>query len=154
MKVHLARIGRGRCNWADEATHDYAKRLGRQLKFSEELVRPEPFHGDVQAVRNQEAERLLARLKPRDRLVALDERGLAIDSKQMAQWIEESANQGTSRLFFALGGPYGHGERVRQASWRVLSLSPMVLNHELARVVLVEQLYRASTLIWGGSYHH
>jgi 23S rRNA (pseudouridine1915-N3)-methyltransferase len=63
-------------------------------------------------------------------------------------------NQGVQRLVFAIGGPYGHAPALREKAHRVLSLSPMVLNHELARVVLVEQLYRAHSLLFGGKYHH
>jgi 23S rRNA (pseudouridine1915-N3)-methyltransferase len=55
---------------------------------------------------------------------------------------------------FAIGGPYGHGKELRSVAWKQLALSGMVLNHELARVVLVEQVYRVSTLLWGGAYHH
>ena len=57
-------------------------------------------------------------------------------------------------LLFAIGGPHGHAPAVRQQAHKTLALSKMVLNHELARILLVEQLYRASTLLWGGAYHH
>lgn len=153
MKVLLLRVGRGRTAWADDAVQDFARRLGR-LGFEEQRLEPEPFRGDVEAVRDAEAARLLATLGSGDRLIALDERGELPTSEAFAGWIDEASRASTRRLVFALGGPYGHGALVRQRAWRVLALSKMVLNHELARAVLVEQLYRASTLLWGGSYHH
>jgi 23S rRNA (pseudouridine1915-N3)-methyltransferase len=154
LKLVVARVGKGRTNWADEACADWQKRLARRLPIEELLVEPEPFRGDVDAVRQAEAARLLDRVRPSDRLIAVDERGEAPTSEGFAAWIEGAAAAGTGRVVFALGGPYGHGPLVRERAWKVLALSSMVLNHELARAVLFEQLYRASTLIWGGSYHH
>ena len=77
-----------------------------------------------------------------------------ISTEALAELTRASARASTRRLVFAIGGPYGHGPEVRQRAYKVISLSGMVLNHELARLVLVEQLYRVSTLLWGGSYHH
>lgn len=154
MKVVLVRLGRGKTPWADQAVQDFARRLPRNLPFAEETLDPEPFRGDVDAVRAAEAARLLATLKEGDRLVTLDERGELPTSEGFAGWIEEAARLSSRRLVFAIGGPYGHGEAARAAAWKRLALGRMVLNHELARVVVVEQLYRASTILWGGSYHH
>lgn len=114
----------------------------------------EPFRGDIEAVRSAEAARLLALLREGDRLIAVDERGDLPTSEAFAGWLDEAARQSTRRLVLAIGGPYGHGEALRAAAWRKLALGRMVMNHEIARLVLVEQLYRASTLLWGGSYHH
>ena len=154
MKATLLRVGKGRSRWADTAADDYRGRLVRPLTLDEVLLRPEPFRGDVEAVRAAEAGRILAALGDGDRLVALDERGAQITTEELAAWIDEAARQSTRRVVFAIGGPYGHGEAVRKAAWRTLALSRMVLNHEIARIVLTEQLYRASTLLWGGAYHH
>lgn len=154
MKVVLLRVGKGRARWADEAVADFGKRLRPHLEFEETLLKPEPFRGDVGAVREAEASRILASLREGDRLVALDERGEQPATEAFADWISEAARLSTRRLVFAIGGPYGHGEPARARAWRVLALSQMVLNHELARVCLVEQLYRVSTLLWGGAYHH
>ena len=154
MKVALVRLGRARTPWADQAVADFSRRLPRSLPFVEETLDPEPFRGDVEAVRAAEASRLLAHLRDGDRLITLDERGELPSSEGFADWIQEAARLSTRRLVFAIGGPYGHGEAARTASWRRLALGRMVLNHEIARVVIVEQLYRASTLLWGGAYHH
>jgi len=153
VKIVLIRVGRGRSSWADEACGDYARRLSR-LKLEEVLVKPEPFRGDVDKVRQAEGGRILARIKPGDRLVALDERGDLWSSEQFAGVIESAAQGSAKRLVFCIGGPYGHDPGVREAAWKSLALGRMVVNHEIARVVLVEQVYRASTILWGGSYHH
>lgn len=153
MRIVLARIGKGRNRWADTGTADYLGRL-RRLKVEERLLKPAVYRGDEDAVRQEEAERLLALLRPGDRLVVLDERGELPDSHEFAGWLDQAARRSTSRLVFAIGGPYGHAPAVRERAWKLLALGRWVTNHELARLVLAEQLYRASTLLWGGSYHH
>lgn len=154
MKALLIRVGRGKSGWADTAVADYSKRLRAKLPLEELRLPTTRFRGDIEAVRSDEAQRILAKVRPRDRLIALDERGDAPTSEGFAGWIDAAAKAGVPRLVFAIGGPYGHGAQVRQAAWRSLAISSMVTNHELARVFLVEQLYRASTLLWGGNYHH
>ena len=124
------------------------------MKLEERRLRPEPFRGDVTAVRAAEGRRILGALKAGDRLVALDERGATQSTEALSQWVDGATRTGVKRLVFAIGGPYGHSPEVREQAWKTLSLSGMVLNHEIARLVLVEQLYRVSTLLWGGKYHH
>ena len=153
MKAVLLRVGRGRTSWADDGVADYSRRLTR-MKYEERLIKPARFTGNVEAVRREEADRILQQLKPGDRLIALDERGALLTTEQVAGLVRTAASASTRRLVFAIGGPYGHGAEVRARAHKVVALSGMVLNHELARVVLVEQLYRVSTLLWGGSYHH
>ena len=153
MKAVLLRVGKGRCPWADAAAVEYGRRL-RRLELTEQLLDPTPFRGDVEAVRAEEATRILAALRPGDRLFCLDERGVALRTEDLASRIDAAARDAQRRVVFAIGGPYGHDPAVRAQAWKVLALSRMVLNHELARVALVEQLYRASTLLWGGAYHH
>lgn len=153
MKLRLVGIGKGGPAWADAAVADYATRLRRFGGLEELELKPEPFRGDVEAVRAAEAERLLARIGPRDRLVALDERGEDLDTEAFARLVETGLGA-EGALWFALGGPYGHGPEVRRRAWRTVRLSSLVLNHQLARVVVVEQIYRAFTLLRGMPYHH
>lgn len=153
MRALVARVGKGRNAWADQAVADYARRI-RHLRVEEALLRPATFRGEVEAVRTEEGARLLASVGASERLVALDERGELPTSEEFAAWIDQAARAGSTGLVFAIGGPYGHAPAVRDRAWKVLALSRWVTNHELARVVLVEQLYRASTILWGGSYHH
>ena len=154
MKLLLVRVGKGRTRWADLAVEDYARRLPRHLGFDEKVLKPSPFRGDEAAVKDAEALRIAEQLRDGDRLILLDERGKTAGTEDLAGWFQEAARQGTRRLVFAIGGPYGHGRGIQSHAWKQLALSGMVLNHELARVVLVEQLYRVSTLLWGGAYHH
>ncbi len=154
MKVQLLWVGRGKDKWSQTACKHYVDRLPRHLGFSDKRIAPIDFAGDVATVQRKEAERIVSELKDGDRLVALDERGDGLTSEAFASLIDSATKQGTKRLVFAIGGPYGHGEAVRKRAWKTIRLSDMVLNHAIARVVLTEQLYRASTILWGGSYHH
>ncbi len=151
-RLRVVRVGRGKTRWADEAVADYTKRLKRHGKLEEVLVKPVVFKGDVDAVRSEEAQRILKLVGSRDQLVAMDERGKGLDSHAFADTLEKLNLEGT--VVFAIGGAYGLHESVRKASKRTLKLSDAVLNHEVARVVLFEQLYRAVTLLEGIPYHH
>jgi 23S rRNA (pseudouridine1915-N3)-methyltransferase len=154
VKAVLLRVGKGRTKWADAAVEDYARRFRKQLAVEEVLVKPATHRGDVAGTRDEEAARILARLKPGDLLIALDERGEVVTTEAFTGWLDAAAREGVGRVVFAIGGPYGHGPAVRARAQHVLAFGRMVVNHELARILLVEQLYRASTLMWGGSYHH
>jgi 23S rRNA (pseudouridine1915-N3)-methyltransferase len=153
MKLTLLTVGKGSPPWADGAVADYAKRIRRFGGIEEIVLKPEPFRGDVDAVRAAEGKRILGRVRPRDRLVALDERGLQHDSHAFAGLLQDGLGS-EGRCVFAMGGPYGHAPEVRAAAWRTVRLSTLVLNHQVARVLFYEQIYRAHTLLNGVPYHH
>lgn len=148
----LVTVGRSNCKWAEQATGDYAKRLRRYGGIQEETVKHETFRGDVAAVKRAEGQRILKRLAPRDCVVALDERGLSLSSHEFAELMEQGRQRG--QVVFCIGGAYGLDPGVRERAWKTITLSPMVLNHEVARVVLYEQVYRAMTILSGVPYHH
>ncbi|XP_042038771.1 putative RNA methyltransferase At5g10620 isoform X2 [Salvia splendens] len=87
-------------------------------------------------------------------IVMLDERGRDVSSEQMASLIADAGNTGASSILFCVGGPYGHGRQLRERADVSIRLSSLVLNHEIALVVLAEQLYRAWTILKGQKYHH
>ena len=148
MKLVVLRVGKGRTRWADEACADYAERIARHLKIEEQVIATARTIED-------ESEALLAKLKDRDRLVVLDPRGTQVTTEELAAAVSDATRIGTGRLVFAIGGPFGHAPATRTRAWKALALSRLVLNHELARVVLYEQLYRVTDILWGGRvYHH
>ena len=107
---------------------------------------------DVAIMRAQSA-RLMAAIPDRGYTVVLDERGQTIDSLKFARWIEKLTIDQPHGVNFVVGGDAGLDDTVRQRADRLLSLSPMTLPHQLARVMLAEQLYRACTLIRNITYH-
>ena len=146
--------GKGKTVWADVAVEDYARRVKRYVPIEEVLVRSEPWRGDTDVVRRAEADRVSRALQDRDRLVVLDERGEDLDTPTLTRWVEQWRLDGTHRVVFAIGGAYGHDPSLRARADRVVRVSSMVLNHEIARVVLYEQLYRVHAAIAGVPYAH
>lgn len=142
----LASIRASRTPWADAAAEEYGRRMVRYLPFEEKVLKAETAE--------EAASRTLALVPKRGRLIALDERGEDRDSLGFAAILEGAARDATTALVFALGGPYGHAPSLRAQAHLVLRLSPLVLNHAVARVVVMEQLYRACTIRAGEPYHH
>ena len=154
MKLATIWVGKGRVQWAEAGSVEYTRRLPKHLGYRDIQLKPATYKGNEAVVRDAEAQSILASIKSGDRLVAMDERGIDLTSEAFASLIDSAAQLGTKRLVFAIGGPYGHGAAVRNQAWKTVRLSRMVLNHSMARMLLSEQLYRASTLLWGGQYHH
>lgn len=105
-------------------------------------------------VRREEGQRILAHLPAGCRCVALDERGREHSSVGLARWLQERQDEGVSDLRFVLGGAWGLSEAVKERCAGSLRLSAMTLTHEMARLVLLEQLYRACSIQRGLPYHH
>lgn len=130
---------------------EYAGRVARQIPF--ELVVAAEASGDDEPARRKEAEALRRRLRDRDLVVALDERGEALTSEGLAARLRQAERSGGRDVAFVVGGPSGlDPSLLRAAAWK-LSLSRLTLPHQLARLILVEQIYRALTILRGEPYH-
>src|SRR5690606_33437428 len=117
-------------------------------------VKETPFRGQpVDVVREDEGWRLLARIPDQTEVITLDRMGTAWSSEDLAEHLGQKAVRGESGVCFVIGGAYGLGATVLRRADRSLSLSAMTLPHELARLVLTEQIYRAGTIIRGEPYH-
>ncbi|MBX2800068.1 MAG: 23S rRNA (pseudouridine(1915)-N(3))-methyltransferase RlmH [Myxococcales bacterium] len=145
-------VGKSRCGWANEAVADYTRRLRRFGGVSEVAVKQAKFRGDPEPVRVAESRAIADTLGARDVLVVLDERGRGYGTPELAELLDDARQRGP--VVFALGGPYGHADLLRERAWRTIRLSELVLNHEVARVLLYEQLYRCLSLLEGTPYHH
>lgn len=152
MRVALVTVGKPRAKALARATREYLDRLAHYTRVDEVTVR-EVRDGDPRRVRRGESEAILAAVPERARLVLLDERGDSISSRELAAWMDRAMTHGTSHFAFAIGGAHGHDDVVRDAADRILSLSAFTMPHELARLVLAEQLYRAFTILRGEPYH-
>jgi 23S rRNA (pseudouridine1915-N3)-methyltransferase len=138
-----------------EAADRYLNRIKHFFPF--EVVRVPPERGrqtsdDVAIMRAQSA-RLVAAIPDRGYTVVLDERGQTIDSLKFAKWLERLTIDSPHGINFVVGGDTGIDDTVRKRADKLLSLSAMTLPHQLARVVLLEQIYRACTLMRNISYH-
>ena len=154
LKVRLLTVSNRQPRWVQEGCAEYAKRLPRAWQFQVVEVRPEPrtTGGDAHRIQRAEAARILQVTPKNALLVALDERGASWSTEQFAERIEAWQHTGRD-LAFVIGGADGLDRELRQAADHRLALSPMVMPHGLVRVVFVEQLYRAATVIDGHPYH-
>jgi 23S rRNA (pseudouridine1915-N3)-methyltransferase len=145
-------VGRDRSGWFEPAVEGYAERVRRHAEL--DLVELPAAKGALPPAdaRRREGEALLSKLKPESWLVALDERGTLLDSVELARLVATARDAGRE-LVFAIGGDEGLDTPVRERAWKVLALSRMTLPHRLARLVLLEQLYRAFSMLRGEPYH-
>lgn len=129
-----------------ELIAEYEKRLSGAYAVEWRFVSP--------GTPEQEGAAILKAVGKGDHVVLLDERGKAVSSEGFAAELQKAVGQGAKRIVFIIGGAYGVDEPVRAAARLTLSLSAMVLPHRLVRLMLVEQIYRATDIIRGGKYHH
>lgn len=154
MKVWLLVVGRAGALVA-EAVAEYEKRAGRYWSLEVVEVREERAHKGLQEeqIRKAESQRLLERVPAGAELIALTRDGKTWSSNDLAQHLQQVAVQGRTGVAFCIGGALGLSSDLIQRADRTLSISPMTLTHELARLMLTEQLYRAGTIVRGEPYH-
>jgi 23S rRNA (pseudouridine1915-N3)-methyltransferase len=152
MKLRLLAVGRDRSGLYAPAVEEYVQRIARYAKFELVEVPEARRHAGTPQAREEEGQAILSRLGDREDLVALDERGRELTSLELARrlqtWLE-----GGRDLALVIGGADGLSPGVLERSRERISLSRLTLAHRLARLVLVEQLYRAFTILRGEPYH-
>jgi len=153
MRLVVAVVGKARNPALGEAIRDYEKRAARYWPLDVHEVREERATGiSVDKVKEREGQRLADRIPERAQTVTCDIKGRALDSTQFAEFLQ-SAREQDRDLAFLIGGAFGLASDLTSRSSVRLSLAPWTLPHELARLVLVEQIYRAGTIVRGEPYH-
>lgn len=155
MKVSIIAVGRLKAGYAREGCVDFVRRSRRLLDVEIVEVRdvPRRKNADIDKCKADEAELLRAAIPRGARVVALDERGRGWGSRAFAEWLREQRDCAVPAVAFLIGGPDGLDEALREGADRVWSLGESTMSHELARLVLTEQIYRAGTIIAGLPYH-
>jgi 23S rRNA (pseudouridine1915-N3)-methyltransferase len=151
VKQLLLSVGRRHDLALAVAIDDFTARLSREIPTDWQFIKPSG--ADEPTARRLESQAILTALKPEDIVVVLDERGRLDDSRTFAARYNEWLRSGR-RVVFIIGGAYGVDELVRGRANHLWSLSPLVLPHQLVRLVLSEQLYRARMISSGHPYHH
>lgn len=154
MQVEIIAVDKLRSDWARTGVAQYVARIERYCRVERKHVKPSKKAG-AEAL-DEEGERLLktAAIGARDRLVVLTPQGESLSSESWADLLNQWRADGIGRAIFAVGGTDGLSPTVIAAADRRVALGPQTLAHELAQVVLVEQLYRAWTIMRGEPYHH
>jgi 23S rRNA (pseudouridine1915-N3)-methyltransferase len=155
MRVVIAAIGVPRDPAVGAAITEYETRAARYWPLDVRAVREESArHLTPEMVREREGERLAAAVGGAPALVvACAEDGARMTSVEFARWLQSEREAARRDVAFVIGGAYGLGRAVLEAAGRRLSLAPWTLPHEMARLVLAEQLYRAGTIVRGEPYH-
>ncbi|KAA6319303.1 Ribosomal RNA large subunit methyltransferase H [termite gut metagenome] len=156
MKTVLIAIGRTVEQHYITAVNDYVQRTKHFISFDLEII-PElkntkNLNQDQQ--KEKEGELILKSFQQGDVIVLLDEYGKEFRSLDFAYWMEKKMANVSKRLVFVIGGPYGFSQKVYQVAHERISLSKLTFSHQMVRLVFVEQLYRAMTILNGGPYHH
>ena len=151
MTLSIVAVGKKHESWVQEGIERYQSRLKKPYML-EWVLLPHSALADDRA-REEESERILARLKSQDFVVLLDERGDELDSPQVSRLLDAAFTAGR-QVVVIIGGAYGVDDRVHQRADVVWSLSPLVFPHQLVRLILAEQLYRAQQIAAGHPYHH
>ncbi|MCX7985664.1 MAG: 23S rRNA (pseudouridine(1915)-N(3))-methyltransferase RlmH [Bacteroidales bacterium] len=156
MKIILIFTGKTTEKYLIEPINTYLARIKNYIPI--ELVVTRDFHlqsfSEKELLKKTEADEILKRIESNDFIVLLDENGKELTSTEFAQFITSQTNRNTRRLVFIVGGAYGFSPIMYQRANMVLSLSRMTFTHQMVRLILVEQLYRACTILRGEPYHH
>lgn len=156
MNVELLAIGKTKTRFVSEGMDEYLKRLKRLLPFNLTEIPDVKNASKLSHEEQKEAEGaiLLGKINPGDHLVLLDERGKEYTSRGYAEKLQQLMATGKKKLVMVIGGPYGFSKDMYDRADELLSLSKMTFNHEMVRLFIIEQTYRAMTILKGQPYHH
>jgi len=155
VKISCILVGKTTSPELKSLCDDYARRIQRYAK-SEEIIIDNPASKitDVKKAREKEGEAILKRITPNDFVILLDDKGKEFTSLQFAAYLDNLFNQSLKNVCFVTGGAYGFSEAVYKRANAKLSLSKMTFSHQVIRLIFMEQLYRAFTIINKEPYHH
>lgn len=158
MKFTFLTIGKIKEKWMRQGIDEYLKRLSPIAKVEilspdEEKMPENPSPALKEKLMEKEGEKLLKYLKDEDFLILLDLKGKPVTSEELADILRKKMVSGTSHFFFMIGGPYGNGENIRKRANLKISISAMTFTHQMARLILAEQVYRAMKIIRHEPYH-
>jgi len=156
VKIEFLVVGKTQISFVKAGEQEYFKRLKHYIPINYKVI-PDVKKGKGRSheeLKKKEGEAILASIQPADILVLLDEGGKEMSSVEFSKFINEKLIHGTKRLVFIVGGAYGFSDDVYKRSQFKLSLSQMTFSHQMVRMIFLEQLYRAFTIIRGEPYHH
>lgn len=156
MKIKLLAIGKTDDKNLQTLISTYQQRLKHYIAFEIEII---PDIKNVknlseQAQKEKEGDLILKKLAPTDVLILLDEKGKMFSSVEFSNFLQKKMNAGIKQLVLVIGGPYGFSEAVYTAAVGKISLSKMTFSHQMIRLFVVEQIYRALTILKNEPYHH
>jgi 23S rRNA (pseudouridine1915-N3)-methyltransferase len=156
MKIQFWSIGKNNEPYVKQGIEDFTQRISKYFPVEWNII-PVPKNAGMMSemdLKKKEGETILAWLKKDDYMVALDERGKEMSSEKLAEFIQARANESIKTIVFIIGGAFGLDEAVLKKANYTWSLSWLTFPHQLVRLILAEQVYRACTIIRNEKYHH
>lgn len=153
MKLSILSVGKSNESYIKEGVDQFTKRIGHYYPLDWQLIAPSKLTDPLQ-IKKAEAINILKTLTATDILILLDEKGKMLSSPGLANLIQQKANQSAQRIVFLIGGAYGVDEEIKKRANFMWSLSELVFPHMLVRLLLVEQVYRACSILANEKYHH
>ena len=153
MKILLLLVGKTSEAYLKEGIEVYLKRLTNYISLSQGVLALSPAK-DKRIAIEDESKSIQSKLLPGDFIVVLDENGSEVGSRQLAGMFQKWMVNGIGRVVFIIGGPFGISPTLKQKANLILSVSKFTFTHQMVRLILVEQIYRAMTIIKNESYHH
>lgn len=156
MKIHLWSVGKTHETYVKQGIEVFTKRISHYYPVEWKIfpVAKNTDLADLNSIKRSEAAPILSALDQDDVLIVLDERGKNWSSTDVADFIQQKANESARNIVFLIGGAYGVHESIIKRSQYTWSLSKLVFPHQLVRLILSEQIYRACTIIRNEKYHH
>lgn len=156
MQIKLLVIGKTDNPQLQKLIDDYQKRLGFYIKFDLEIIPDlkKNKHLNEDQQKQKEGALILGRISSTDLLILLDENGRQYDSISFSEQLQKYMNSGIKQVIFVVGGPYGFSEEVYHKANGKIALSKMTFSHQMIRLFVIEQLYRAFTILKNEPYHH
>ncbi|MCR5610306.1 MAG: 23S rRNA (pseudouridine(1915)-N(3))-methyltransferase RlmH [Clostridiales bacterium] len=158
MKIRVIAVGRLKEKFYTDAVNEFSKRLSRFaeveiVEVADDRVPNDPSPAEIEKVKEAECERIASKLNKDDFVIALDPRGKQFSSEELAGTLSELMLNGRSRIAFVIGGSHGLTDGIRKNADLTLSFSKMTFSHQVFRVMLMEQIYRAFKILSGEPYH-
>lgn len=156
MEICILSVGKINSPWIQQGIEQYESRLNKYIKISKVII-PDLKNAkslSVETLKEEEGKLIINNLAPSDYVIILDEKGREFSSREFAQWMQKQMNSGRKRIVLIIGGPFGFSDDVYSRANFKIALSEMTFTHEMAKLLLTEQIYRAMTILKGEPYHH
>ncbi|RCW63381.1 23S rRNA (pseudouridine(1915)-N(3))-methyltransferase RlmH [Saliterribacillus persicus] len=158
MKITIISVGKLKEKYLKQGIAEYVKRLGAYtnmelIEVADEKAPENMSEADQEEVKNKEGKKILSKISPDSYIISLEIMGQMVTSEKFAEKIDQLMIHGKSKIVFVIGGSLGLSDEVKERSDYALSFSKMTLPHQLMRLVLVEQVYRAFRIMRGEPYH-
>jgi len=156
MKITLILTGNTENNYIAEGFRIYEKRLKHYISFQKVIIPDIKNSTNLSSAQlcDKEAEILIQHLVKYDLIILLDEKGFEYSSVEFAGFLQKNFNKGIKNLLFVIGGAYGFSEKIYKMGYMRMALSKMTFSHQFARLIFIEQLYRAMSILKNEPYHH